>query len=189
MIKILLSAFLFCLLVTAATAQVPSGNVFVGYSYLNSGLDPNNRTNLNGWNGSIEGKILPFIGIVGDFSGHYGSGPIFPNPACTAVVGSTCTGLTTHADIHNFLFGPRVSFSVRKIRPFAHALVGASHVSETASLVSATDTSFSYALGGGFDYHLVPLVSWRVQADLLQTRFFGNTQSNARISTGIVIHF
>jgi hypothetical protein len=43
--------------------------------------------------------------------------------------------------------------------------------------------------GRGVDYHLIPLISWRVQADWLQTRFFSNTQNNVRISTGIAIHF
>jgi hypothetical protein len=55
--------------------------------------------------------------------------------------------------------------------------------------LSSSDTSFAYALGGGIDYHLIPLISWRVQGDLLQTRFFSNTQNNVRISTGIVVHF
>ena len=54
---------------------------------------------------------------------------------------------------------------------------------------SASDTAFATALGGGLDYHLVPLVSWRLQGDYLQTRFFGNTQNNGRFSTGIVLNF
>jgi len=68
-------------------------------------------------------------------------------------------------------------------------LIGAAHMSESSSLLSSSDTSFAYALGGGLDYHLIPLISWRVQGDLLQTRFFSNTQNNVRISTGIVVHF
>jgi opacity protein-like surface antigen len=175
-------------LTTAACAQVPSGNVFVGYSYLSADVSSSNRANLNGWNASVEGKVLPFIGIVGEFSGYYGS-VVVGNPACTAVPGVPCPALSASTNIHSFLFGPRVSVSVKKVRPFAQALVGAGHISESASLVSDSDTSFAYALGGGVDYHLVPLISWRLQADLLQTRFFSNTQNNVRISTGIVIHF
>jgi opacity protein-like surface antigen len=176
-------------LTTAACAQVPSGNVFLGYSYMSADLGSTNRTNLNGWNASVEGKLLPFIGIVGDFSGHYGSAPLAVNPTCTAVIGARCSSLSASTNIHSFLFGPRVSVSVQKLRPFAHFLVGAAHMSESASLLSSSDTSFAYAVGGGVDYHLVPLVSWRVQADLLQTRFFSNTQNNVRISTGLAIHF
>jgi opacity protein-like surface antigen len=68
-------------------------------------------------------------------------------------------------------------------------LIGAGHVSKSASPFSNSDTSFAYALGGGLDYHLIPLISWRLEGDMVQTRFFSNTQNNVRISTGIVIHF
>jgi opacity protein-like surface antigen len=185
----LAAVFALLLLTTGAYAQVPGGNVFVGYSYMSADLVSGARTNLNGWNGSVEGKVLPFIGVVADFSGHYGSASLAVNPACTAVIGGSCSALSASTNIHSFLFGPRVSASVGKVRPFAHILVGASHMSENASLFSGSDTSFAYALGGGVDYHLIPLISWRVQADLLQTRFFSNTQNNVRISTGIAIRF
>jgi opacity protein-like surface antigen len=175
-------------LASAGYAQVPSGNVFVGYSYLSADLLSNSRTSLNGWNASVEGKVLPFIGLVADFSGLYGSVPVVPNPACTGIIGGSCS-LSASTHIQTFLFGPRVSVSIGKVRPFAHALIGAGHISESASVLSNSDTSFAYALGGGLDYHLIPLVSWRLQGDLLQTRFFSNTQNNVRISTGIVVHF
>ena len=187
--KIVTTAFTFLILASAGRAQIPSGNVFVGYSYMSADLLSSSRSNLNGWNGSVEGKIFPFIGLVADFSGHYGSVPLAVNPTCTAIVGGACSTLSASTDIHSFLFGPRVSVSVAKVRPFAHALIGASHISESTSLLSGSDTSFAYAVGGGLDYHLIPLISWRVQGDLLQTRFFGNTQNNVRISTGIVVHF
>lgn len=173
-------------LVAAGYAQVPSGNAFIGYSYMSADLVPSGRTNLNGWNGSIEGKVLPFIGIVADFSGNYGS--VAPNSSCGINSGS-CTTLSASTDIHDFLFGPRASISVGKVRPFAEALFGAGHISQSADGFSNSSTSFAYALGGGVDYHLIPLISWRVEADLLQTRFYSNTQNNVRISTGIVFHF
>jgi hypothetical protein len=182
-------AFTLFALATVACAQIPGGNVFVGYSYMSADLASNSRSNLNGWNASVEGKVLPFIGLVADFSGHYGSVPLSVNPTCTSVIGGACSSLSASANLHSFLFGPRVSVSVGKVRPFAHALLGAAHMSQSSSLLSSSDTSFAYALGGGFDYHLIPLISWRVQADLLQTRFFSNTQNNVRISTGIVVRF
>ena len=157
---------------------------------MSADLLSNNRTNLNGWNGSVEGKVLPFIGLVADFSGNYGSASVVP-AACpgSTIFGGPCSALSASTDIHSFLFGPRVSVSVGKFRPIAEALIGAGHISESASGFSDSSTSFAYALGGGIDYHLIPLISWRVQGDLLQTRFFSNTQNNVRISTGIVFHF
>ena len=169
---IVLTVFTFA---TLATAQIPKGNVFFGYSYLRS-----DRISGNGWNGSLEGKFLPWIGIVADLSGHYGSA-VFP---ISCPPGSSPCTFTGDAKTYSFVFGPRVSVSVGKVTPFAHALFGAAHITGESS-----DTSFASAYGGGLDYHLVPLVNWRFQADLLRTSFFSDTQNNVRLSTGIVLHF
>jgi opacity protein-like surface antigen len=192
--KLMVVAFLAVLLATVAMAQVPKGNVFFGYSYVRSqvfsinnpfGVGSNDHANLNGWNGSLEGKFLPWIGIVADLSGHYGSQdfqficPIQPQ----------CPSISVDSKVYSFLFGPRISVSVGKLRPFAHALFGASHINASASGFSDTDTAFASTYGGGLDYHIVPLLSWRFQADLLQTRFFDDTQNNFRLSTGIVLNF
>jgi opacity protein-like surface antigen len=88
---------------------------------------------------------------------------------------------------HNFLFGPRVSMSVGKFRPFAEALFGGAHVSANNGVSS--DTSFATALGGGLDYKIIRPLAWRFQGDYVQTRFFSTTQNNVRISTGIVLRF
>ena len=168
-----------CLLAAMAYAQVPAGNVYIGYSYLRANL-PAGDTNLNGWNGSVEVKIIPFLGLVGDFSGNYGS---------QTVAGPFLLPVDASLSQHNFLFGPRASFSVGKFRPFVNALIGASHISESATDFSNSDTSFADALGGGIDYHLIPLISWRIQVDDLQTRFFNTRQDDIRISTGIAVHF
>jgi hypothetical protein len=182
-------AFVMFSLAGLASAQVPtSGNVFFGYSYYNTDLSSIDRANTNGWEASVEGKVLPFIGIVADFDGHYGSqnfglGTV-PVGACPS---SGCpVNFNANVTEHNFLFGPRVSVSVSKFRPFAQAMFGVGHVNASAA---GSDTSFATALGGGLDYHLIPLVAWRFQGDYLQTRFFGTHQNNIRLSTGIVVHF
>lgn len=179
--------------VAAAHAQVPSGNVFFGYSY--SGGDvffhapgfpvASNSTNLNGWEGSLEGKLLPWIGAVVDVSGHYGSNNV-------RVCGSTLTAcFVTSLDTssYTFLLGPRVSVPVGKFRPYVHVLFGAGHASDNARGFSDSDTSFATAIGGGLDYKLIKGAAWRVQLDDVYTRFFGSTQNHVRFSTGIVIRF
>jgi hypothetical protein len=155
--------FALLLLSTAGFAQVPtSGNVFLGYSYDRANFS-GGGVNLNGWNGALEGKVAPFFGIVADISGQYGSG----------------------ISQHNVLFGPRVSTSLGRIRPFAHLLIGVSHISGGGD----SDTSFGDAIGGGIDYKLIKIIGWRFQGDLLQTRFFDDTQNDFRFSTGVVVHF
>lgn len=169
-----------------ANAQVPtSGNVFFGYSYYNTDLASINRASLNGWEGSLEGKVFPWVGAVVDFSGHYGSQDV-PSGAGTCAVGVTCSPLQVSTNTQDVLFGPRVSFSVRKFRPFAEALFGVGHVNANAA---GSDTSFATALGGGIDYKIIRPVAWRFQGDYVQTRFFGATQNNVRLSTGIVFRF
>jgi hypothetical protein len=87
------------------------------------------------------------------------------------------------------LFGPRVSFSVGKLRPFGEVLVGVSHFKVEFPGSSSSDSSFSTAYGGGIDYHLVPFLAWRVEADALRTKLYGGTQNGFRVSTGIVFNF
>ncbi len=169
---------IFALLVVSvyANAQVPNGNIFFGYSYNRADLGGSDRVNLNGWNGSLEGKVFPFVGIVADVSGHYGSDTI---------------GTTTSVDdrVLTAVFGPRVSVSVGKIRPFAEAMFGVSHLRQEFDSSSGTDTSFTSVYGGGIDYHLLPFFAWRVEGDAFRTTFFNGTQNNFRLSTGIVFNF
>ena len=75
------TVFLFSVL---AEAQIPTGgNVFFGYSYSRGNAFTRNfappptpanpSINMNGWAASVEGKYLPWIGVVADFDWHYGS--------------------------------------------------------------------------------------------------------------------
>jgi hypothetical protein len=187
---------LFCL--GTATAQMPSGNVYLGYAYyyteLPSSLEAGSfgRIGANGWEASVEGKVIPILGVVADFNVNYlpsqtvllecpvqpiGCGPINPGEKATET---------------NYLFGPRVGFPVGRLRPFAEFLVGAGHISAhgTGGISFPTsDTSFATAFGGGLDYRLFHFVAWRVQGDYVHTSFLGSGLNNARISTGIVFRF
>jgi opacity protein-like surface antigen len=179
----------------AAHAQVPtSGNIFFGYSYsggnvfLSSAPErqaASHTASLNGWEGSLEGKFLPWIGIVADLSGHYGSHDL---PVCGFIL-PPCSISSFNAKRYTILFGPRVSVSVGKFTPFAHALIGASHISDSSGGISDSDTSLATAIGGGLDYKLIKGLAWRVQGDELHTRFFGGGQDHFRFSTGIVLRF
>ena len=183
---IYLGVFLLTVLAGASFAQLPSGNVFVGYSYLNADTNTPNRANLNGWEGSAEGKVFPFLGLVLDVSGHYGT------EQSTRFLSPVPPGGTTipsvKGKLHSVLFGPRVSVSVHGVRPFAHVLVGGAVISQKFG-GQVNDVSLATAVGGGGDFKLAKLVGWRIQGDLLHTQLFGNTQNNVRVSTGLVFHF
>ena len=166
-------AFGFFALTMAASAQVlPKGNVFAGYSYNRFDQGRGRHAGLNGWTGSVEGKLfLPWFGMVADVSGHYG----------------TPSGIKVKE--YNFLFGPRISFSFGKVRPFVHVLGGLARMNNSIAGFSDTDHSFAYAGGGGIDYKVLHLFSWRLQGDYLRTQLFGGTQRNLRISSGLVFNF
>ena len=166
--------------VAAAEAQIPSGNVFFGYSNSGGEVGISDHKNFNGWEASLEGKFLPFLGVLADFSEHFGSDNVL---VCSVV----CA--LGHVDTrrYTFLVGPRVSIPVGRFTPFAQAVFGAGHVSNNPLLGS--DTSFATAIGGGLDYKLIKGLAWRFQGDELHTRFYGSTQNHFRFSTGIVVRF
>jgi hypothetical protein len=173
--KVSLIVLSFALLTGAAWAQIPTaGNVFFGYSYDLTAIASHDTSSLNGWEASLEGKFLPWIGLVADVDGHYGS--------------HDYSGVRADITAHNVLFGPRVSVSVSRFRPFAEFLIGVGHVSLSHG-ASSSDTSFANAFGGGLDYKIFGPVTARGQLDWIETRFYGNTQNGARLSLGLAIHF
>jgi hypothetical protein len=188
------------LLSTAASAQ--RLNVFVGYSYSRFGLylygasvspgSPPVRHSLNGWNGSLEAKVLPVLGIVADFSGHYGNETI--DLGCSQYNVTFCFPTNGHVTLHTFTAGPQVSFRLGRFKPYAHALFGGARYSRT---FGSPEYSFADVLGGGADISVIPRIAWRVQADALHTRFFflssfitsNNQNHSLRLSTGLVLGF
>jgi hypothetical protein len=194
-------AVLLLMLAPAAFAQIPKGDVFVGYSYSWStltapvfppdvgGIVGSGKANLNGWNVAVGGKLFPFVKLVGDFSGHSGSETV--TDQCGFILGCTPVSDELHARTYHLLFGPRVHVSVGRLTPFAHALFGVGHTSEHTSTGRFSDSSsnFADAFGGGIDCRLLGPLGWRVQADFLQDRFFSTTEHNFRFSTGVVLGF
>lgn len=171
-----------------ANAQVPtSGNIFVGYSFENtnsSALNLNlSRPNLQGWEGSLEGKLLPWVGIVADFSGHYGSQTFIELPPA----GPVTVKVTGHE--WEVLFGPRLSVPVGKFTPFGEFMVGLARINTGGTFPGPSNTSFATAVGGGIDYRLFRPIALRVEGDYLRTSFFSTTQNNLRLSTGVVFRF
>lgn len=180
-----------CALSGLAAAQVPtSGNVFVGYSFESANPSalgvpaPQNpgRPNLQGWEATLEGKVLPPIGIVADFSGHYGS----QNYAIAVPAGSGPISPSVTGHEEEVMFGPRFSASWGNFRPFAEFEFGLAHMGTD---VFGSSTSFAFTTGGGLDYRITRIVGWRTEAGFVWTRFFDQSQGNIRLSTGIVFHF
>lgn len=211
---------------TFAQDSTPKLQVFGGYSLLHTDSGGLNgplmdsvlgaptgtfgvSSNFNGWNGEVQYNAIRWLGLVADFSGHYGT-PL------TASSSSGVSGLPT-ANAYSFLFGPVLSYKSRmKFEPFAHALFGLDRESLASGTFTGltvppsgaqTDTAFAMALGGGLDYNLFPRFAIRLgQADYLYTNhdlnsFYGGAfgpglftglathENNLRFSTGVVLKF
>jgi opacity protein-like surface antigen len=209
-----------------AQDSTPKVQVFGGYAFTRAGTGgltgltlntvlrtPFNTigtaTNFGGWNAEAQYNLSHWLGVVADASGRYGT-PI------TALSGSGGSGpLNAHA--YTFMVGPVLSYRLKRMTPFVHALFGWDRIYLDAStlsgppnsVVSASTnyTDLAMAGGGGLDYKLFRHVAVRVgQLDYIRTshdlnalynsafgqgRFEGlkKHEVNLRASTGIVVQF
>ncbi len=155
-----------------AHAQIPKGDVFVGFSRTGSDTFYPNVGGLNGWEAAVHFKTGHFLGFEGDLT-HYGLGADSTVPRTTMV-----------------LVGPRITVGFAGVDIFGHGLVGGEHSSNSNRNLPISGGALAYALGGGLDFPLAPFFAWRIQGD----RISAPTQSpsngtHARFSTGIVLRF
>ena len=197
-VSIVLVSFL--LIFSPVVSGQTRGDVYLGYSFVSSGLTVGSccfsgslssasagRASLNGWEASASIRLFPWLRAVGDVSAGYGTVPV----VFSSILGSG--KLNVNTNLHTYLFGPRVSASDGRLTPFGQALFGLAHQSVSANAfitgVGQRENAFAFDLGGGIDFRLVSRVAWRVQADYLQTKLFNSTQHDPRVSTGIVLRF
>lgn len=188
MYRILAVLFFATLLPYQLLAQdAPRAEVFGGFQYFraNTGnpILPVGHTivdnfNLNGWNASLSGYFNRYLGVTADFGGVYGDPEILDL-------------IPVHTKLHTFMFGPVLRLpNPTPFTPFVHALGGAAHTSGDVLGSGGSETDAVWAVGGGVDLRIAPLLSVRLgQADFLQTRVSGTNQNNFRFSTGIVLRF
>jgi len=121
------------------------------------------------------------VNLVADLSG-----------ATIASVNRSPRGLSLLA----FTVGPGVSFSLGRLQPFGHALIGGAHGFNSffpyrAPQSNVSGDSVALELGGGMDIRATPRLSIRLfQADYLLTRFPNgstNKQNSLRLGAGISI--
>lgn len=96
----------------------------------------------------------------------------------------------------SFLFGPRFALrKSRRVTPFVYALFGGVNYKVKVNvagntLVSASDTGFNMALGGGLDVKVNERLAIRVfQLDYLRPNFFGESHNRGRLAFGLVLRF
>src|SRR6266851_590081 len=77
----LITSFVLIVPLTVVAQETPTFEIFGGYSYLR--LTEQSRTllksaTLNGWNASAKLNVTSRIGLLADFSGHYGQRGLTP---------------------------------------------------------------------------------------------------------------
>lgn len=191
--KICTITFLVSVFSTLAGAQLPSGgDAFFGYSYVHGETFTNSRTvqaspgaaGMSGWETSVEGKYLPWLGVVADLDWHYGG-----RRTTGCVLFGGCKTFRLNASRDTLMFGPRASITRGKYRPFAEFLFGVGYQSDKGGGISNSDLVLATAIGGGVDYTLLPAVALRAQLHGVRTSFFGKSQLDPRFSLGIVFRF
>lgn len=145
------------------------------------------HANLNGWAVSAEKKFLPFVGVVADFSGNYGSKDL---PASTPCPGSQAQCLVNGSvSEHFFQGGLRGSYAFSKVRPFVEVLFGAVHSSESGPGLSNSRTLFAETFDAGFDCRITHRFGWRLNVGVVESGFETLKENSFRGSTGLVVRF
>jgi opacity protein-like surface antigen len=173
---------------SARAQDAPKWEIFGGYTYVRSNIIVSGTPfNLNGGSGSVAYNLTNWFGLVGDIGvTHQG-----------AVAGKPFS-LT----ITTYEFGPRVSWrNHTHLTPFTQILFGGGHAGGTLYTTSlgtglaplGTSNDFNFSVGGGVDWKVAHNFSIRLaQAEYLHTQFLNgnnNSQSNFRLSTGVIFSF
>jgi len=188
--RILLIFFLsVCYRPALLAAPQERAELFAGYSAMY--VRTSTTSNLQGWNASVAWAIRPRIEGVADFGGYYGS--------------HNSRGNYDYR-LHSFLFGPRLSTELAKVRLFTHLLAGAARESTQVAvritneqfqvglqLLDFSSVGFALAAGAGLDLKATPRISVRLlQADWLyisSDSFQEPKNERPRISMGVVVRF
>jgi hypothetical protein len=101
--------------------------------------------------------------------------------------GPTVFGTKNHAKIFGGAGGIRIGGRRARWEPFAHALVGGSHL-EPQTAEGGKGGLLAVA-GGGVDFRVHSRLSFRGEADWLYTGFWSQSQNNLQIVGGVVLHF
>ena len=150
----------------AAAPDVPRAEGFGGYSYARS-----EDQSLHGWNATFGYNFTRQLELEAEVSSHYGG-----------LEGTDFSRLS-------FMAGPRFNFRAGSVTPFVRALAGVVRNSAGITVqnvnISARDTGFGGAAGGGMDLSLGRRWGLRLQGDYFMVRTDGETVGDPRAALGI----
>jgi len=185
--RIISLVLLTLLIATSAFGEGQGSELSGGYTYLSSDGGAGGRLNMNGWNTGGTIFMNDVFGLEGNFGNAWRSENV------------SIPGASAEAKIKNYtyLFGPRFSFAKgSRVNPYIHALLGFDRLSADTSTtiagvttkISASDTGFATALGGGVVFGMSKHMGIITSGDYLMARH-NVTQNNFRMSAGVVFRF
>jgi len=165
----------------ASAQNVPSIDLFAGYSYVHT--SPGialSSFNANGGVGSIALNFTNWGGLVVEVGG---------------VHASVINGTNVDATALTYMAGPKISFFHRsRFSSFVQTLFGFANTNAGFNQTTLTHNSFAMSPGIGLDWNVRRHVAIRLgQADYLLTRVPASTSqvnwNNFRYSAGVVFRF
>jgi hypothetical protein len=183
-----LSCLLVSLLTLSLSASAQKVELSGGFAHISG------DQGLDGFNVGASAWFSRRVSIAADYDSGWDTSRI-------GVFELTQTGLVVaKSHIQDLMFGPRIFFPgaiksgnkrVAHLLPFAEAQFGISHLKSsledktTNVKQSASDSAFSWTLGGGADYRFYPHLVGRFKLDLLRTHFAESGQSRLRLGLGV----
>ena len=185
--RISLVVLAIAMLASTAVAQGQGSEITAGYSYLSADGGDAGRVGMNGWNTGGTIFLNDTWGIEGNFGNVWHTESV------------SVPGASGEAKVKNYtyLFGPRFDFGKgSRMNPYFHGLLGFDRLSAETSTtiggvttdISASDTGFATALGGGVVFGMSKHMGLNFGGDYLMARH-GITQHNFRMSAGVVFRF
>ena len=166
-----------------AVARAQGLEVGGGYSHLTGDFGT------DGFNAGAAWWFTKRVTIAADYDSTWDTSSL------TNFAFSNSGAVATKSHLQSFLVGPRIFFSTNwtdkyKLNPFGEVQVGVSHLSQDVTQVgvptqSASDTAFTWMMGGGADYLFSDHWSGRANVDFLRTHFASEGQSRVRLVLGI----
>ena len=194
----------------AQTSDYKKAEFYIGYSnnQVDTGADSGNsvrsffddRLSFNGFNVSGVYNVSRYVGVKADVSGTYKNKDF--SGTVQEGAGTMMVRFKTKNSLYNVLGGVQIkdNSTETKVKPFAHALIGAGHGRTRLTNVecpsgnfcaaldrSSSETALAGAFGGGLDIKAGKRVQIRlIQVDYNPIKFDDGTSHNVRIGAGIV---
>ncbi len=180
-----------CVLLQPLSALAQQGTgVFATYTFTHPDFESLRYSagdHLNGWSAGAELPLAGVLQLVARADGEYGTK--FKTGAIFLPVGTF-----ERPAVYDFVAGPRVAYTMRRVSPWADATFGVTHATARAMGVDAflpsTDNALAAGAGGGLDVRVARHLDVRVvDVEYEHATLFDQRLNRVSASAGAVLRF